>query len=246
MTTDEIRALEPSARRRLQGFEDCFKRAQVFGYFVKYSLGLLAHFDRKSIEPIALWIGAAVRTLQLFLSQFAWDHARIESRLRRMIMDEHGSENAIGVIDASAHAKQGDKTPGVQRQWCGESGKIDNCVVGQHLIYTDNDPTNPFTACIASDLYLPKSWIEDEARRREAHIPDDAVYRPKWQIAADQVDASCGSPPSLERTSECPAPSADGGQGLASLYRRERMISPVSLDSSTLSPLLLSRPVKGP
>jgi len=190
MTTDEIRALEPSARRRLQGFEDCFKRAQVFGYFVKYSLGPLAHFDRKSIEPIALWIGAAVRTLQLFLSQFAWDHARIESRLRRMIMDEHGSENAIGVIDASAHAKQGDKTPGVQRQWCGESGKIDNCVVGQHLIYTDNDPTNPFTACIASDLYLPKSWIEDEARRREAHIPDDAVYRPKWQIAADQVDAS--------------------------------------------------------
>jgi len=190
MTTDEIRALEPSARRRLQEFEDCFKRTQVFDYFVKYSLGLLAHFDRKSIEPIALWIGAAVRTLQLFLSQFVWDHARIESRLRRMIMDEHGSENAIGGIDASAHAKQGDKTPGVQRQWCGESGKIDNCVVGQHLVYTDNDPTNPFTACVASDLYLPKSWIEDEARRREAHIPDDAVYRPKWRIAADQVDAS--------------------------------------------------------
>lgn len=190
MTTDEIRALEPSARRRLQGFEDCFKKARVFDYFVSYSLGLLAHFDRKSIEPIALWIGAAVRTLQLFLSRFAWDQARIESRLRRMIMDEHESENAIGVIDASAHAKQGNKTPGVQRQWCGESGKIDNCVVGQHLIYTDNDPANPFTACIASDLYLPKSWIEDETRRREAHIPDDAVFRPKWQIAADQVDAS--------------------------------------------------------
>ena len=44
------------------------------------------------------------------------------------------TEKAIGVIDDSTHAKQGDKTPGVQRQWCGESGKIDNCVVGQHLI----------------------------------------------------------------------------------------------------------------
>ena len=71
MTTDEIRALEPSARRRLEQFRDCFKKAPVFDYLVSYSLGLMATFDRKSIEPIALWIGAAVRTLQLFLSQFA-------------------------------------------------------------------------------------------------------------------------------------------------------------------------------
>ena len=108
MTTDEIRALEPNARRRLEEFRDCFKKAPVFDYLVSYSLGLLATLERKSIEPIALWIGVAVRTLQLFLSQFAWDHARIESRLRRMIVDQYGSDNSIGVIDASAHAKQGD------------------------------------------------------------------------------------------------------------------------------------------
>lgn len=189
MTTDEIRALEPSARRRLEQFRDCFKKAPVFDYLVSYSLGLMAAFERKSIEPIALWIGSAVRTLQLFLSQFAWDHARIESRLRRTIVDEYGSDNAIGVIDASAHAKQGKKTPGVQRQWCGESGKIDNCVVGQHLIYTNNDAKNPFGACVASDLYLPESWIDDPDRRDEAHIPEDAVFRKKWEIAADQVEA---------------------------------------------------------
>ncbi len=189
MTTEEIRALEPSARRRLEQFRDCFKKAPVFEYLVSYSLGLLAAFERKSIEPIALWIGVAVRTLQLFLSQFAWDHARIESRLRRTIVDQYGSENAIGVIDASAHAKQGDKTPGVQRQWCGESGKVDNCVVGQHLIYTNNDPKNPFAACVASDLYLPESWIEDPDRCEEAHIPENAVFRAKWIIAADQVEA---------------------------------------------------------
>ena len=189
MTTDEIRALEPNARRRLQGFADCFAKAPVFEYFVNYSLGLLAHFDRKSIEPIALWIGVAVRTLQLFLSHFVWDHGRIESRLRRVIMDEYGCENAIGVLDGSAHAKQGDKTPGVQRQWCGESGKIDNCVVGQHLIYTNNDPKNPFSACMASDVYLPESWINDPVRRKQAHIPESAEFRTKWQIAADQVEA---------------------------------------------------------
>ena len=190
MTTDEIRALEPGARRRLEQFRDCFKKAPVFDYLVSYSLGLMATVERKSIGPIALWIGAAVRTLQLFLAQFVWDHGRIEARLRRTIVDEYGSENAIGVIDASAHAKQGDKTPGVQRQWCGESGKVDNCVVGQHLIYTNNDGKNPFTACIASDLYLPGSWIEDADRREEAHVPEDAVFRTKWQIAADQVETS--------------------------------------------------------
>jgi SRSO17 transposase len=187
MTTDEIRALEPNARRRLQRFADCFAKRSSFEYFMSYSLALLAHFDRKSIEPIALWIGAAVRTLQLFLSHFVWDHEQIESRLRQAIMDEYGCENAVGVIDGSAHAKQGDKTPGVQRQWCGESGKIDNCVVGQHLIYTNNDPKNPFSACIASDVYLPESWINDPLRRKEAHIPESAVFRKKWEIAADQV-----------------------------------------------------------
>jgi SRSO17 transposase len=189
MTTDQIRALEPNARRRLEAFRDCFAKAPVFNHFLMSSLGLLADFDRKSIEPIALWIGTAVRTLQLFLSQFAWNHERIESRLRRMVIDEFGSEGAIGVIDGSGHAKQGDKTPGVQRQWCGESGKIDNCVVGQHLIYTNNDPKNPFTACIASDLYLPKCWINDPVRRAEAHIPEEAVFRKGWEITADQVDA---------------------------------------------------------
>lgn len=189
MTTGEIRALEPNARQRLGQFRDCFRKTPVFNYFLYYSLGLMAQLERKSIEPIALWLGMAVRTLQLFLSQFVWDHERIESRLRRMIEDEYGSDSAIGVIDASGHAKQGDKTPGAQRQWCGESGKMDNCVVGQHLIYTNNDPHNPFSACVASDLFLPESWIKDPARRAEAHIPEETTFRKKWEIAADQVEA---------------------------------------------------------
>jgi hypothetical protein len=89
-----------------------------------------------------------------------------------MIVDEHGSENAIGVIDGPAHAKQGKKTPGVQRQYCGESGMMDNCVVGQHLIYANNDPTNPFSGCIASDVYLPECWVNDPALMRwPGHIP---------------------------------------------------------------------------
>ena len=188
MTADQIRSLQPALAALLESFRGCFGRESTFGHWQRYLLGLLADLKRKSIEPIALAAGAKVRTLQEFLATFEWDHDRVNKLLQQRVMDRHGSEKAVGVIDASGHAKQGKKTPGVQRQWCGETGKVDNCVVGQHLLYTNNDPKNPFTGMLASDLYLPKSWADDRERCREAGIPDEVVYRPKWRIAVDQVE----------------------------------------------------------
>lgn len=193
MTADQIRSLQPALAALLLRFRGCFKTEKTFGHWQKYLLGLMADLKRKSIEPIALAAGAAVRTLQEFLAFFAWDHERVSRQLQQLVMDEHSSESAIGVIDASAHAKQGDKTPGVQRQYCGETGKIENCVVGQHLLYTNNDPKNPFTCMLASDLYLPESWANDRERCREAGIPDEVVYRPKWRIAIDQLESAMGN-----------------------------------------------------
>ncbi len=192
MTADQIRSLQPALAALLGVFLPCFKRAASFDHWERYIVGLITDLKRKSIEPIALAAGVAVRTLQDFLAYFAWDHRRVDTMLRQDVMDRHGSEEAIGVIDASAHAKQGDKTPGVKRQWCGQRGKVENCVVGQHLLYTDNDPHNPFTCVVASDLFLPKDWANDRARCKEAGIPDDLVYRPKWRIALDQVKAVIG------------------------------------------------------
>jgi len=193
MTADQIRSLQPALAALLSSFRGCFGRASTFGHWERYLLGLLADLKRKSIEPIALAAGTAVRTLQEFLSAFEWDHERVNRLLQQRVMDLHASERAIGVIDASGHPKQGKKTPGVQRQYCGETGKVDNCVVGQHLLYTNNDPKNPFTCMLASDLYLPRSWADDWERRREAKIPDDLVYRPKWRIAIDQVEQATGN-----------------------------------------------------
>jgi len=193
MTADQIRSLQPALVALLVKFRRCFKKEATFNHWQCYLLGLMADLKRKSIEPIALAAGVAVRTLQEFLSFFVWDHHLVNAMLQQLVMDEHGCEGAIGVIDGSGHAKQGDKTPGVQRQWCGETGKVDNCVVGQHLLYTDNDPKNPFTCVIASDLYVPKSWDEDRERCRKAGIPDDVIFRPKWQIALDQVAAAVGN-----------------------------------------------------
>jgi len=193
MTADQIRSLQPALAALLQRFRPCFRRVNTFAHWERYLLGLIADLKRKSIEPIALAAGVAVRTLQEFLAFFVWDHGRVNDMLQHLVMDEHGSEEAIGVIDASAHAKQGDKTPGVQRQWCGESGKRDNCIVGQHLLYTDNHSSNPFNCVLASDLYVPESWDEDRDRCRAAGIPDDVVYRPKWRIAIDQIERAIGN-----------------------------------------------------
>jgi SRSO17 transposase len=187
MTADQIRSLQPALAALLERFRPCFKRSSTFGHCARYLLGLMADLKRKSIEPIALAAGVPVRTLQEFLAFLAWDESRVSDMLQQLVMDEHASERAIGVLDSSGHVKQGDKTPGVQRQWCGEVGKVDNCVVGQHLLYTDNDPRNPFSCVLASDLYLPKCWTENAARRRAAHIPDDVAFRTKWEIGLDQL-----------------------------------------------------------
>lgn len=192
MTADQIRSLQPALAALLAEFRCCFKRAASFGHWERYIVGLITDLKRKSIEPIALASGVAVRTLQEFLAFFVWEHRRVETMLRQLVMDRHGSEKGLGVIDASAHPKQGKKTPGVMRQWCGERGKRENCVVGQHLLYTDNDPDNPFTCVVASDLYLPEEWANDRERCEAAGIPEHVVYRPKYQIGLDQVEEAIG------------------------------------------------------
>ena len=187
MTSDEIASLIPALACLPARFRPFFPREKVFSYLQKYVVGLLSDMKRKSIEPMALAADVPVRTFQEFLSFFDWDGQRVSEELVRQVAEENDMEHAIGVFDASAHVKQGTKTPGVQRQWCGEVGKKENCVIGHHLLYTDNHPTNPFSCVLTSDLYLPKSWAEDRRRCRAAGIPDDLEYRPGWRILIDQL-----------------------------------------------------------
>ena len=193
MTADQIQSLQPALTVLLAKFRHCFKREGTFGYWMKYILGLLADLKRKSVEPIALAAGIPVRTLQEFLAFFVWDERRANDTLQQIVVDEHSSEDSIAVLDASAHGKHGDKTPGVSRQWCGESGKMDNCVVGQHLLYTDNHPTNPFSCLLDSDLFLPENWSDDRPRCRAAHIPDEKIHEPKWKIGVHQLEKAMGN-----------------------------------------------------
>ncbi len=186
MDADQIRGLKPMLTRYLKRFDDCFARQDTQAHLPVYVGGQLSDLPAKSCEPIALEAGVAPRTLQEFLSQHKWDESRMRARLQVMVVRDHAGPNSIGIIDETSDVKKGDKTPGVQRQWCGKVGKKENCLVTVHLGYATGD----FHCLIDGDLFLPESWSEDRERCRAAGIPDDVVYRPKWQISLELYDRS--------------------------------------------------------
>ena len=181
MDADQIRRLKPELTGYLHEFDDCFARRDTRAHFPTYVEGQLSELPAKSCEPMALAAGVAPRTLQEFLAQYRWDEDLMRRRLHEIIVRDHAGSHAIGVVDETSDVKKGDKTPGVQRQYCGCVGKQENGIVTVHLGYAQGD----FHALIDGELFLPESWSEDRARCRAAGIPEDLVYRPKWQIALE-------------------------------------------------------------
>jgi SRSO17 transposase len=184
MDATQIRQLQPQLRKYLRQFRDCFSSCKSRTHLHTYVQGQLSNLDRKSVEPIALAADIPPRTLQQFLNSLAWDQEQLIDTLQWLVARDHTSPRAIGLIDETSCPKKGDQTPGVQRQWCGAAGKTDNCVVTVHLGYAVDE----FHCLLNSELYLPKSWAQDRARCRQAHIADDIEYRPKWRMALELLD----------------------------------------------------------
>src|SRR5579863_4329930 len=199
MLPEQITSLGPALTEFLGGFRNCLGECRLLDHFATYCRGLLSDLHRKSVEPIALAAGSTVRALQMFMSDRVWDHLRLRDRLQQRIAALHaptpGSARepddlgVIGLIDETSVAKKGDKTPGVQRQYCGSRGKIENCVVTVHLGYVHG----AFTTLLDAELYLPQSWAEDRPRCRQASIPEDLTYRPKTAIAGAEVQRALGN-----------------------------------------------------
>jgi SRSO17 transposase len=188
MTEQEIAGLGPAFATYLGRYRRCFLQKRTAAHLDTYCRGLLSDLPRKSVEPIALEAGTAVRTLQEFLVTARWDHETmrdiLQQHLAQTIADLPADQlGTIGVIDETSCQKWGDQTPGVQRQYLGCLGKIDNGIVTVHVGVTKGR----FQALLDADLYLPQSWEGDRPRCRAAGIPDEVGYRPKWQIALDQL-----------------------------------------------------------
>src|SRR3954453_23685436 len=188
MTEEQLDGLGPALQGFLQPYLFCCGYTQTFAHLHTYCKGLLSDLDRKSVEPIALASGCAVRTLQEFLRDHVWHYRDVRQQLQRHVAaslpsvpaDDLGS---VGLIDETSALKSGSKTPGVQRQYLGCVGKIANGIVSVHLGVCRGRYKTLFDA----ELFLSEEWAADTERRQQAGIPKDLVHRPKLQIALEEV-----------------------------------------------------------
>src|SRR4051794_20562894 len=189
MTEEQLDGLGPALQDFLRPYLFCYGYTQTFTHLHTYCKGLLSDLERKSVEPIALASGCAVRTLQEFLRDHVWHYRDVRQQLQRHVAaylptvpaDDLGT---VGLIDETSALKSGTKTPGVQRQYLGCVGKVANGIVTAHLGVC----RGRYKALFDAELFLSEDWAADDQRRQQAGIPKNLVYRPKWQIALEQVD----------------------------------------------------------
>lgn len=184
MDAQTILELKPALTGYLKTFKGCMGRVTNRRHLETYVRGQLSDLERKSVEPMADAAGQSPRTLQEFLSLLRWDDEAVRDRLQQRVAQQHAHPHSVGVIDETSFAKKGKKTACVQKQYCGSLGKLENCVVTVHLGYAAGD----FHTLLDGDLFVPEeTWHQDRDRCQEAGIPEDVVYRPKWQIALEQM-----------------------------------------------------------
>jgi len=174
MTLKQIAALGRKLTLFLSLFADCFKRSEGRGLLRVYVNGQLSNIHRKNAEAMALEFDTNPRTLQRFLESIKWDEEKLRDRCQQIVAKEHAHPEAIGCVDESGTAKSGKETVGVGRQWNGNRGKIDNCVVGVHLRYC----TPGFQTLLDSTVYLPENYTTDAARRKKTTYPMKSNFSP--------------------------------------------------------------------
>lgn len=182
--------------RRIEGY---FARiGEVLGNpkrrssFAVYAMGLLGNAERKSVEPMAALVcrdpremDAAHQRLLHFVSDARWSDREVRRVAARYALEAMTRREPIEawIVDDTGFLKQGTHSVGVQRQYTGSAGKITNCQIGVSLSLATRTEQLP----IDFELYLPESWTDDPARRREARIPDTVLFQTKPQFGLAMI-----------------------------------------------------------
>lgn len=188
--------MDAGAMRRLEGFfgriGDILANVKRRASFATYALGLLSDGERKSVEPIAARAcGSPKETDALhqrllgFIGESGWSDRDVRRSASQYALSAMTKREPIStwIIDDTGFLKQGKHSVGVQRQYTGSAGKTTNCQVGVSLSIATPTEHVP----VDFELYLPKLWTEDSARRKEARIPDDIVFKTKPELALDMI-----------------------------------------------------------
>src|SRR3954447_20595973 len=200
--------------------------------FRSYCIGLLLDGARKSVEPMAARleperVQAKHQSLHHFVAQAGWSDTALLEAVRRYVVpkiERHGPITAW-IVDDTGIPKKGRHSVGVARQYCGQTGKRDNCQVAVTLSLANEHASLP----VAWRLYLPEAWAGDAERRIKAGVPLDITFQTKPRIALEQIRAACaaGLPRGLVLTDAAYGNDTEFRTGLTALS----LIYPVGLPS---------------
>src|SRR3954449_3318742 len=149
-----------------------------------YVSGLLSDLQSKDAESIAYLHDRERQGIQKFIGQAPWDHKPFIAELARQVGQRLGEPGGVLVFDPSAFVKQGKKSVGVQRQWCGRLGKVENCQLGVYLGYVSHQGH----ALVDFRLFLPQEWARDKGRRKEAGVPKEVRFATRHELALAMLD----------------------------------------------------------
>lgn len=184
-----IQNIYPGIDDYLAPFLKHFHRSEGRDLAQSYVVGLMMDGERKSVEPMSERVNASERSMQRLLTEVKWDDQEVIREFRRVMLAETIDPQGVLVVDDTAFPKKGKDSVCVARQYCGSTGKVDNCQIGVSLTYVGRDVAWPYVM----DLFVPEGWddVEDPvctARRRKTHMPDTARHHEKWRMAVDQID----------------------------------------------------------
>src|SRR3954452_4007721 len=176
------------AIRRLEAFAQPFiatmPSPETQEYSRIYLAGLLSDLPRKNAEAIAYRNDLDRQRIQEFIGYSDWDRDPMRVGLARQGGREIGRPDGVIVFDPSAFPKKGTASVGVQRQWCGRLGKVENCQVGIYLGYVGPHDH----ALVDVRLYLPKEWTQDRPRCDQAGVPRTVKFQTRHALALEMLD----------------------------------------------------------
>ena len=157
-----------------------FRRPEPRRRALAYLRGLLSPVERKNGWQLAEQAGDATPDgVQRLLYNYRWDADQVRDDLRDYVVEHLGDADGVLAVDETGFLKKGDKSAGVQRQYSGTAGRIENCQVGVFLACAGAKGR----ALLDRELYVPQVWAEDWERRREAGVPESVRFRTKPQLA---------------------------------------------------------------
>ena len=161
-----------------------FRRAEARGRVKRYLAGLLDRVERKNGWQLAEHLGeAGPQGVQRLLNAAAWDVDAVRDDLRVYVTEHLGDPDGVVIVDETGFLKKGTKSVGVQRQYSGTAGRIENCQIGVFLGYASSHGR----AFLDRELYLPQEWARDSARRGAAGVPPAVSFATKPELAQQML-----------------------------------------------------------